>query len=121
MAIGYVGLSDASSPVALMAACFVSGVAVLGAQYALYGLSPRLYGDTERATGIGAAVAVGRIGAIIGPLLAGGLLKAGAGPAQLMMLLLPLIALAALAMACLAGAAGSRLAAARPSSPHQTR
>jgi AAHS family 3-hydroxyphenylpropionic acid transporter len=121
MAIGYVGLSGASSPVALMAACFVCGIAVLGAQYALYGLSPRLYGDGARATGVGAAVAVGRIGAIIGPLLAGGLLKAGAGPGQLTMLQLPLIALAALAMARLAGAAGSRLAAARPSPPHQTR
>ena len=121
MAIGYVGLSGASSPVALIAACFVSGVAVLGAQYALYGLSPRLYGDIERATGVGAAVAVGRIGAIIGPLLAGGLLKAGAEPAQLMLLLLPLIALAALAMAYLAAAAGSRLATSKTFTSHQNR
>ena len=113
MALGYIGLSFATSLGALMAACLVSGIAVLGAQYALYGLSPRLYGDAERGTGVGAAVAVGRIGAILGPLLAGGALKAGAGPTQLLLLLLPLIAMAAIAMFYLAWSAGDRLTTTR--------
>lgn len=49
----------------------------LGAWGALYAYSPEQYPTAVRATGSGAAAAVGRVGGIFGPLLVGFLLKAG--------------------------------------------
>lgn len=49
----------------------------LGAWGALYAYSPEQYPTAVRATGSGAAAAVGRVGGIFGPLLVGILLKAG--------------------------------------------
>ncbi|SUJ20738.1 Putative niacin/nicotinamide transporter NaiP [Sporosarcina pasteurii] len=51
----------------------------LGAWGALYAYSPEQYPTSIRATGSGAAAAVGRIGGIFGPLLVGSLLGAGYG------------------------------------------
>lgn len=51
----------------------------LGAWGALYAYSPEQYPTAIRATGSGAAAAVGRVGGIFGPLLVGFLLKAGYG------------------------------------------
>lgn len=51
----------------------------LGAWGALYAYSPEQYPTAIRATGAGAAAAVGRIGGIFGPLLVGSLLGAGYG------------------------------------------
>lgn len=51
----------------------------LGAWGALYAYSPEQYPTSIRATGAGAAAAVGRIGGIFGPLLVGSLLGAGYG------------------------------------------
>ena len=47
------------------------GFFLLGANYALYGVAPVFYPGAIRDTGSGASVAVGRIGSIMGPLLAG--------------------------------------------------
>lgn len=60
-------------------AVFVAGFFVLGAQLMLYALTPRYYPTSIRATGVGAAVAVGRLGAMSGPLAAGQLLTWGLG------------------------------------------
>ncbi len=51
----------------------------LGAWGALYAYSPEQYPTAIRATGSGAAAAVGRVGGIFGPLLVGFLLNAGYG------------------------------------------
>lgn len=51
----------------------------LGAWGALYAYSPEQYPTSIRATGAGAAAAVGRVGGIFGPLLVGSLLGAGYG------------------------------------------
>lgn len=51
----------------------------LGAWGALYAYTPEQYATSIRATGAGMAVAVGRIGGILGPLLVG-ILVAGAVP-----------------------------------------
>ena len=47
------------------------GFFLLGANYALYGVAPKYYPGPIRGTGSGASVAVGRVGSILGPLLAG--------------------------------------------------
>jgi AAHS family 3-hydroxyphenylpropionic acid transporter len=70
---------------------FFLGCAVLAAQAFLYTMAPVSYPTRIRGMGVGAAVAVGRIGAIVGPKL-GGMLKAAAhGPSQLLMDLLPVV------------------------------
>ncbi len=70
---------------------FFLGCAVLAAQAFLYTMAPVSYPTRIRGMGVGAAVAFGRIGAIVGPKL-GGMLKAAAhGPSQLLMDLLPVV------------------------------
>jgi AAHS family 3-hydroxyphenylpropionic acid transporter len=70
---------------------FLLGCAVLAAQAFLYATAPINYPTRIRGLGVGAAVAFGRIGAIVGPKL-GGMLKAAAHtPSQLLMDLLPVV------------------------------
>jgi MFS transporter, AAHS family, 3-hydroxyphenylpropionic acid transporter len=65
--------------IALYVAAFIAGYFVIGGQLALYAIAPSLYPIAIRGTGVGAAVAVGRLGSIAGPLLAGALLVHGFG------------------------------------------
>ena len=64
----------------LFVAAFFAGFFVIGGQLVLYAIAPTLYPAAFRGTGVGAAVAVGRIGSVAGPLLAGTLLVHGFGP-----------------------------------------
>jgi AAHS family 3-hydroxyphenylpropionic acid transporter len=66
------------------------GCGVMVAQAILYGVAPACYPTSIRGAGVGAAVAVGRIGSIIGPALAGFLKGLGHGSSQLLMDLLPI-------------------------------
>ena len=65
------------------AAC---GFFTLGTQYALYSLPPALYPPDARGIGAGASVAVGRIGSIAGPMLAGVARQAGASPSDVLLM-----------------------------------
>jgi MFS transporter, AAHS family, 3-hydroxyphenylpropionic acid transporter len=77
--------------IVLASVVFFLGCAVLAAQAFLYTMAPINYPTRIRGMGVGAAVAFGRIGAIVGPKL-GGMLKAAAhGPSQLLMDLLPVV------------------------------
>jgi AAHS family 3-hydroxyphenylpropionic acid transporter len=69
---------------------FALGCAVLAAQSFLYAIAPACYPTAIRGMGVGAAVAVGRIGSIAGPKLAGLLKAAGHGYSQLLTDLLPI-------------------------------
>ena len=66
-----VGLAKVTGLDAVLACSAAAGFFVLGAQYALYAVAPALYPPHAQAAGAGAAVAVGRLGSIAGPLLAG--------------------------------------------------
>jgi AAHS family 3-hydroxyphenylpropionic acid transporter len=79
------------------AAAFAVGVFVIGTQLALYGTAPNYYSTEVRGTGVGAAVAAGRIGSIVGPLVAGSLLGGGGNAASVLTALLPVVAVAAIA------------------------
>lgn len=57
-------------------AVFLAGCFVFSAQVLVYAYAGRVY-DENRATGIGWAAGIGRLGAISGPLLGGALLTAG--------------------------------------------
>jgi AAHS family 3-hydroxyphenylpropionic acid transporter len=76
---------------AVASAVFLLGCGVLAAQAFLYALAPVAYPTRIRGMGVGAAVAVGRIGSIVGPKLGGSLKAAGHGPSQLLMDLLPIV------------------------------
>src|SRR5690606_37352326 len=71
MAVSLSALAVVSGREMLWAAARAAGYFVLGSQVVLYGLAPRLYEHSARGAGVGAAVAVGRVGAITGPLLVG--------------------------------------------------
>jgi AAHS family 3-hydroxyphenylpropionic acid transporter len=98
MAISLSALAIASGRETLWAAALAAGYFVLGSQFVLYGLAPRLYGHQARGAGVGAAVAVGRIGAITGPLLVGLALGAGANSGRIILLLVPLVIAAGAAL-----------------------
>jgi len=61
--------------VLLFIVVFVAGWCVPGAQAAINALAAVYYPTDLRATGIGSGLGIGRIGAIVGPLLAGELLR----------------------------------------------
>ncbi|WP_433264504.1 MFS transporter [Actinosynnema sp. CS-041913] len=63
--------------VGVYAAVLVAGCFVFSAQVLVYAYVGRVYDDRNRATGLGWAAGIGRIGAICGPLLGGALLTAG--------------------------------------------
>jgi AAHS family 3-hydroxyphenylpropionic acid transporter len=78
----------------MVCATLATGFFVVGSQFLLYGLSPTYYPAAVRGTGVGAAVAVGRLGSIAGPVLAGTLIGAGQSAAHVLMSILPGVLLA---------------------------
>ena len=84
----------AKSPAQLAIICssvFFLGCAVIAAQAFLYAMAPAAYPTSIRGVGVGAAVAMGRIGSIVGPKLGGMLKAAGHSPSQVLMDLLPIV------------------------------
>jgi AAHS family 3-hydroxyphenylpropionic acid transporter len=69
---------------------FIAGVFIASAALPFYGVAPAYYEVEVRGAGVGAALGVGRSGAIVGPLIAGVLLTDGAGAGIVIMALLPL-------------------------------
>jgi len=85
-------LADAHAHVsAIVLIVFLLGCAVLAAQAFLYAMAPASYPTRIRGVGVGAAVAVGRIGSIVGPKLAGALKAAGHSSTQLLHDILPIV------------------------------
>ncbi|WP_175973732.1 3-(3-hydroxy-phenyl)propionate transporter MhpT [Burkholderia sp. BCC1047] len=70
-------LAAAPGFASLAAAAFAAGMFVVGGQSVLYALAAIYYPTAMRGTGVGAAVAVGRLGSVVGPLAAATLLAAG--------------------------------------------
>jgi AAHS family 4-hydroxybenzoate transporter-like MFS transporter len=66
-----------------MAITFLLGFAVEGAQAGLNAVVAGFYPTSIRSTGVGWALGVGRIGSIVGPLIAGFMLSAGEHPRQI--------------------------------------
>ncbi|RKP49691.1 3-(3-hydroxy-phenyl)propionate transporter MhpT [Pararobbsia silviterrae] len=72
-----IALSGAMTMGALSVSVLFAGMCVVGAQAVLYALAAACYRTEFRGTGVGAAVAVGRLGSIVGPLAAAQLLAIG--------------------------------------------
>ncbi len=71
LAVGSVG----ASPVLLSLLVFAAGFCVVGAQIGANALAATFYPTFIRSTGVGWALGIGRIGSIIGPVLAGVMLS----------------------------------------------
>lgn len=69
---------------------FGVGAMVTIAQATLYAFAPLCYPPSIRNTGVGAAVAAGRLGTIAGPLLAGSLLGVGQTASDVLTVLIPI-------------------------------
>jgi AAHS family 3-hydroxyphenylpropionic acid transporter len=93
--------SPAQFSVVVSVVCLL-GCAVLAAQAFLYAIAPTIYPTAIRGVGVGAAVAVGRIGSVVGPKLGGVLKSAGHGYSQLLMDLLPIAIVASVCALLLA-------------------
>jgi AAHS family 4-hydroxybenzoate transporter-like MFS transporter len=63
---------------------FAIGLSNTGGQIALNALAANLYPTTVRATGVGWALGIGRVGSVIGPLVGGALLSADASLRDIM-------------------------------------
>lgn len=84
MLASLLALGTVSSFNGMLLAGFVAGLFATGGQSVLYALAPLFYSSQIRATGVGTAVAVGRLGAMSGPLLAGKMLALGTGTVGVM-------------------------------------
>lgn len=90
---------------------FGIGFFISGGQFLLYALATEIYPSAVRGTGVGFAVGIGRLGAVAGPLLAGGLLAANSDAGMVMLAVVPLIFLS---LAATLGLPGTGRAQPRP-------
>lgn len=88
----------------------LTGFMVLGAQFALFGLAPLLYAPASRGAGVGAALALGRVGAIFGPIIAGDLLAAGLSESGVFAVMAPVAVVAGAALLALTYVSGNAFA-----------
>lgn len=93
-----VGLAGATQQAAILFWSGAAGVFLMGANYALYGVGASYYPTAMRGTGSGASIAVGRVGSIAGPYLAGDLLAGGVTAAGVVMFMAPFAAVAGVAV-----------------------
>jgi AAHS family 3-hydroxyphenylpropionic acid transporter len=91
-------LAESRAPWITILASGATGFFLLGANYALYGVAPVFYPRAVRGTGSGASIAIGRVGAILGPLLAGLLLGGGTSATGVVHYLVPVAAVSAIAV-----------------------
>jgi MFS family permease len=81
-----------ASPMVLLLFAFTLGFFTIGGMIGLYSVAAELYPTTLRNTGLGWSIGVGRLGAILGPYLAGILMSIGWEQADYFLLLaLPLM------------------------------
>jgi AAHS family 4-hydroxybenzoate transporter-like MFS transporter len=85
VAIALIGVSK-QSVAALLAVTFLAGVFSIGAQMCTIALCASFYETSLRATGVGWAIGIGRIGSIVGPVLGGVLIAAGMAAVPLFIL-----------------------------------
>jgi MFS transporter, AAHS family, 3-hydroxyphenylpropionic acid transporter len=90
-------LSMAPGFAALTVSAFFAGMFVIGGQSVLYALSAAFYPTAMRGTGVGGAVAVGRVGSVVGPLAAGQLLAMGSSASVVIGASIPVTLVAAVA------------------------
>ncbi len=111
MAVSLWLFSNASAAAAVLPLAGLVGFWMLGAQCALYGISPQIYPAASCGTGVGSAVAAGRIGSVLGPIIAGYMMGQGTTANQLIFIMAPLAVLAGAVLLALAASTGNALRA----------
>jgi AAHS family 4-hydroxybenzoate transporter-like MFS transporter len=115
-AVGAIG-QFGHSIVFVTMAIFAAGFCIVGGQIAANALAAAFYPTSVRATGVGWALGIGRVGSIVGPLIGGVLLSMKWSPASVFMAAAAAALCAALAAFCLSrlsGLGGSKAVADRP-------
>ena len=95
---GLFALNGAGSLTQMYMAAALVGAFVIGCQGVLYAFGGIVYPTQLRGTGVGVASAVGRVGAMMGPAIAGQLLAAGFGAAGVISAAIPCIIISAIFM-----------------------
>ncbi|MDV2469135.1 3-(3-hydroxy-phenyl)propionate transporter MhpT [Acinetobacter chinensis] len=95
---GLFALNSAGSLTQMYMASALVGAFVIGCQGVLYAFGSIVYPTEMRGTGVGMASAVGRVGAMLGPVIAGQLLAAGFGAAGVISAAIPCILISAIFM-----------------------
>lgn len=98
MLAGLFALNSAGSLTQMYMASALVGAFVIGCQGVLYAFGGIVYPTAMRGTGVGVGSAVGRIGAMLGPAIAGQLLAAGFGAAGVISAAIPCIIISAVFM-----------------------
>ena len=96
IAAALLALAGATGSVSMACGGLLAGLFLVGGQSVLYALAGAAYPTHLRGTGVGAAVAVGRVGSMVGPLIAGQLLALGQSASMLVLSSIPLIVIAAI-------------------------
>src|SRR5882672_83064 len=115
-AVGAIGQLGHSAVFVTMA-IFAAGFCIVGGQIASNALAATFYPTSVRATGVGWALGIGRVGSIVGPLVGGALLIAKWSPGSVFMAAAGAAlcaAVAAFSLSRLAGMGGSGQGAADP-------
>lgn len=99
--IGLFSLNSASTLNMMFVAAAIMGTFTIGGQGVLYAFGSFVYPTHLRGQGVGAASAVGRIGAMLGPAIAGQLLAMGSGAAGVVSAAIPCIVISAIIMVLL--------------------
>lgn len=102
LVVGLMGLSAANGLIPILAWSGLAGFCLLGAQFCLYGAAPMYYPTAARGLGTGAAIAIGRLGSIAGPMAAGQLVAVGIGASGVAMAMTPVVIVAGLAATAMA-------------------
>lgn len=103
IALALAALALASGAISMACGGMLCGLFLVGGQSVLYALAGHAYPTEVRGTGVGAAVAVGRLGSILGPLVAGQLFALGQSASMLVASSIPLCVIAALAALTVVG------------------
>ncbi|MDQ9011727.1 3-(3-hydroxy-phenyl)propionate transporter MhpT [Acinetobacter gerneri] len=100
--LGLFSLNSASTLNLMFVAAAIMGTFTIGGQGVLYAFGSFVYPTHLRGQGVGAASAVGRIGAMMGPAIAGQLLAMGSGATGVISAAIPCIVISAVIMVLLA-------------------
>lgn len=100
--IGLIFMNSAPTLMLMYLAAAITGFFLIGSNGVSYAFSSFVYPTEHRGQGVGAANAVGRIGAMVGPAIAGQILNTGGGTSGVLFSMLPCIVIALLSMFILA-------------------
>jgi AAHS family 3-hydroxyphenylpropionic acid transporter len=95
---GLISLNAATTLNGIYMAAALTGTFTIGGQGVLYAYGSFIYPTHLRGTGVGAASAIGRVGAMLGPTVAGMIIASGAGASGVFTAAIPGIVLSAIIM-----------------------